>query len=112
MIEYRRNNEDLKTAIREHTIHGYPLHVPIFKKASGIKTNTVRELTAVIVEPDEPWTFSRLAEAHHWSDEKHDLAYWKRYAMDKRMPHAESEPLRWMHPNSRILLEEGYKVSE
>lgn len=112
MIEYRRNNEDLKTAIREHSIHGYPLQVPIFKDARGLKTNTVRELTAVIVEPVQPFTFAKLAGEHEWSEDKHDMAYWVKYARDKNMPHADTEPLRWLHPRSRAILEDGYKVSE
>ena len=112
MIQYQRNNEDLKVAIREHSINGYPLQVPIFKKATGLKTNTVRELTAVIVEPVEPMTWTKLAEHHNWSEEKFGMDHWVKYARDRHMPHADTEPLRWLHPKSRVLLEEGYKVSE
>lgn len=111
-MEYRRNTEDLKQAIRDHTIHGYPLKVPIFKTALGIKTSSLRELVAVIVEPIDKMSFDTLAAAQEWGTTKQDLKHWIDYAASERMPHAETEPLRWMHPNSRVILEEGYKVSE
>lgn len=112
MIEYHRNNESLKQAIREHTIHDYPLRVPIFEEAKGIKTNSIRELTAVIVEPKDKMRFETLAEALELSSEKVGLEKWVEEAKIRHMPHADTEPLRWMHPRSRVLLEEGYKVSE
>lgn len=112
MVDYRRNNEDLKVALREHSIHGYPLRVPIFGKALGVKTNTARDITGIVVEPAEPMSFEELAAEMRWSPERQKKAYWVDYARSKHMPLADREPLRWIYPKTRARLEEGYSVSE
>lgn len=110
MIDYRRNTEDLKHAVREHTIYGYPIKVPVFGEAKGVKTSSVRELTAVIAEPVEEWTFERLSEAIGWDKEKKGLKEWIEFGRSRNMRNPEH--LTWMHPRSSARLEDGYKVSE
>lgn len=112
MVEYRRNTEGLKAAVREHSIEGYPIKVPIFGEALGIKTNTIRDLTAVLVKPVETFTFEQLSQKLDWDKEKHGVEHWVKYARSRNMPHADTEPLRWIYPTGRAILEDGYKLSE
>jgi hypothetical protein len=110
MIEYRRNNEDLKTAIREHTISGYPLKVPVFEEGRGLKTSTVRDLIAVVVEPVKPITIEELSTKLGWNKEKKGQKAWIEYARGRNVPSGES--LKWIHPRTLARLEDGYKVSD
>lgn len=108
MIEYKRNNEALKAAVREHSIAGYPLKVPMFGDAFGVSAGVGGHgISAVIVAPKEPRPFEELAQSQGWRDEKQDMAYWVNYSRQKNQP-----SLIWMHPHSQAILEDGYKVSE
>lgn len=111
MVEYRRNPASLKQALREHTISSYPLHVPIFGSAHGISTATIRGQTSVLVTPDKPMSFEEFARAQDWGTTRRGLAEWEQYAIQEGMPHARTEPFRWMHPVSREILEAGNKQS-
>jgi hypothetical protein len=107
MVEYKRDPEGLKQAVREHSIHDYPLTVPIFGQAKGIGTSSIRGLTSVLVEPIKPLPFSEVATLSMWDAAKHDLEYWLDYGK-RRYP---QNPLGWMHPHSVAMLEDGYPIS-
>lgn len=111
MVEYRRDTENLKRAIREHTVHGYPLMVPDFGDAKAISTTTIRGLTSIHYEFDQPMPLKDYALKKNWAHIKLDREGWNRYALQHRMPHADTAPLRWMHPKSQAVIEEGYKLS-
>lgn len=113
MIHYQRNTEDLKRAIREHSIAGYPLNVPSpFVSALGISTISIPRLTTVVAQIDPPIHFQDLAKYRDWKPHPHNLKWWVDYTVKHRLPHSEENPLKWMHPHSRAALEDGYEVSE
>lgn len=111
MVEYRRDTENLKRAIREHTVHGYPIVVPDFGDATAISTSTIRGLTSILASIDNPKPFKDYAEKKGWKNIKQDRESWEQFAKDMRMPAADTAPLKWMHSNSQAALEEGYKLS-
>lgn len=113
MINYARNTEDLKLAIREHTIAGYPLMVPSpFVRATGISTVTIPSLTSVITELNTPMPFALLAATRNWDPIAYGYSYWVKYTKQKHLPSSEENPLKWLHPNSQAFLEKGYTLSE
>jgi len=77
MVEYRRNNEELKVALREHSILGYPVKVPTFGKAIGVQTATSRDITGVLVDLVKPMPLDEMAEKYGWSGEKWNLRKWR-----------------------------------
>jgi hypothetical protein len=111
MINYRRDNEDLKAAIREHSIADYPLVVPKIGPALGISTSTIRDITSVVVEPLKPMTFDDLADLEHWDTEPNPKQFWVNYARSRQMPQADRDPLRWIYPTTRARLDAGEEVS-
>jgi hypothetical protein len=111
MLKYRRDVEGLKTAIREHSIDGYPLTVPIFKKALGINTSVSRDMVIVVVRPENPTTFEQLADAQGWGSENFGVKHWVNFARERNIVGADSNPLKWIHPKTRAILEDGNKVS-
>ena len=112
MINFTKNVDSLKAAIREHSIAGYPLVVPTFGDVLGVSTNTVRELTTIVVEMLSPVPFWDFERKKNWSTEKLDKAAWEAHARGRNVPHADMDPLKWIHKRSRAILEDGYKVSE
>lgn len=112
MIHYTRNTEDLKRAIREHTISGYPLQLPSpFSTGLGISTVTIPRQTSVIAEV-EAIPFSKLADYRHWDANPYGYDYWVKHTQDLNLPRAQDNPLKWMHPKSQAILEDGYTISE
>lgn len=112
MVDYQRNAEDLKRALREHSISGYPIKVPIWDLPQpGISTSSIKGLTSVLVGITDSTSFSALAQFHGWGNEKIPLEDWVKYAKEMRMPRADTHPLQWMHPYSIAMLEDGYSVS-
>lgn len=112
MIHYKRNTENLKQAIREHTIAGYPLQVPSpFIHATGISTVSIPRLNTVIAELDVPMDIEHLARVRGWDPQPYGILYWKRYTVDKHLPRSEENPLKWIHPSTQGYLENGFTVS-
>lgn len=111
MVEYRRDTENLKRAIREHTVHGYPLVVPAFGDATAISTTTLRGFTSILVELNQPMPFRDYASKKGWTGAKLDREEWGDYAKQRRFKDADTAPLRWMHPKSQAVIEEGYRLS-
>lgn len=113
MIHYTRNTEDLKVAIREHTIAGYPLQLPSpFSTGIGISTVTVPRLTSVIAELDPAIHFDKLGNYRNWDANAYGYDYWVKYTEQHNLPRAHDSLLKWMHPHSREVLENGWRLSE
>jgi hypothetical protein len=113
MIQYTRNTEGLKRAIREHSIAGYPLQLPApFSTGIGISTVSVPRLISVIVEPDPAIHFDKLADFRNWDATPYGYNYWVKYTKEHNLPQTEHNPLKWLHPKSQAILEDGYTLNE
>lgn len=113
MIHYTRNTEDLKRAIREHTVAGYPLQLPPpFSTGIGIKTKTIPRQTSIIAEVDPAIPFDKLADYRHWDATPYGYDYWVKYTETHNRPRHPQNPLKWLHHKSIESLENGYTLSE
>jgi hypothetical protein len=113
MIHYTRNTENLKVAIREHTIAGYPLQLPSpFSTGIGISTVAIPSRTSVIAELDPAIHFDKLGNYRGWDANAYGYDYWVKYTEQHNLPRAHDSLLKWMHPHSREVLEGGYTLSE
>ncbi len=113
MEYYKRDVADIKRAIGNHRIEGYPVEVPVFGDAFAISSSTSISpqggITGVLVRPAQPLPFESFAKIMRWGDEQLGLEGWLKYFKERRL--TEESGLKMLPSDIQVRLEAGETAS-